>query len=986
MFSNRSFKTLINTSNLINISTSMTMLGKLDTFNDGFKTLLDTEYFENIATRLDDKSDSKFSNSRLVYSMNGNMLQYDNTDLIINLLLQIRAIQNGQNSFVKSVSTVKDQVIDQLQRELLFAKSYLNDSQINQIKVIVGNNGSNEDDFNKLLSSLYKNLKKKIVETDKNKKLNNISYNSIEDNYDPLTKKVLKNTENAERLSTRVNLINIETNKEQVEELKVKLSEKLNRVYEKNIEESVRDSYEILSKKEVDEKVLDRLIENIKIEEKEVLKTLQKEKKQKEIQKILREELEQIYETNVEQSLKDTKEVLTKNEVNTEVIERLLSTTNTVLGSKEKLSKQKELNLDVKGKYDPLTEKVLKKTEKTERLSTRVNLINIETNKEQVEELKVKLSEKLNRVYEKNIEEFVKDSYEVLSKKEIDEKVLDRVIENIKLEEKEVLKTLQKEEKQKEVQRILKNELEQIYKANVEQSLKDTKEVLTKNEVNTEVIERLLSTTNTVLGNKEKLSKQKKLNLDVKGKYDPITEKVLKNTEKAERLSTRVNLINIETNKEQVEELKIKLSEKLNKVYKKNIEESVRDSYEVLSKKEVDEKVLDRLIESIKIKERETLKTLQKEEKRKEIQRVLKKELKKIYEINVEESLKDTREILTKNQINKELIERLCETTNTILNARKEIKNDYNPLIKKILNKTENAEVLNKKVNLINIETNNENVSFLKNIKNVLETNTRKNTYRIINKGINILNDEYISNFAYNKNSNNETIEKIENEYLDKIIKKYKINTVFKETNTKSMRREINSKRLNYLKSESSKLEDTLGIVGSKLSNMVPVNKKMSILDTNKIIGKKLTPEDNTYADTPSFSKVYYNDAVEHIGKNFLTDVSGSLGNDLSQPGKLVHKAPIKLPEPKEDDKDMYEGQSVLESQLLGKSYPNVPEKSNYNQLSSNRNVMNEEKTKRLIRDYVSDLDLNIDSISRKVMNRIEKMMQTDRRRFGMFR
>ena len=982
MFSNRSFKTLISTSNLINISTSMTMLGKLDTFNDGFKTLLDTEYFENIATRLDDKSDSKFSNSRLVYSMNGNILQYDNTDLIINLLLQIRAIQNGQNSFVKSVSTVKDQVIDQLQRELLFAKSYLNDSQINQIKVIIGNNASNEDDFNRLLSSLYKNLKKKIVETDENKKLNNIFYNSIEDNYDPLTKKVLKNTENAERLSTRVNLINIETNKEQVEELKVKLSEKLNRVYEKNIEEFVKDSYEVLSKKEIDEKVLDRLIENIKIEEKETLKTLKKEEKQKEIQRILKKELEQIYETNVEQSLKDTKEVLTKNEVNTEVIERLLSTTNTILDVKEKLSKQKNLILDVKGKYDPLTEKVLKKTEKTERLSTRVNLVNIETNKEQVEELKIKLSEKLNKVYEKNVEESIKDSYEVLSKKEIDEKILDRVIENIKLEEKEVLKTLQKEEKQKEVQRILRKELEQIYKTNVEQSLKDTKEILTKSEINNEIIERLLKTTNIVVRPKKEIISEKVIEKN----YDPITEKVLKNTEKAERLSTRVNLINIETNKEQIEELKTKLSKRLERIYEKNIEESVRDSYEVLSKKEVDEKVLDRLIESIKIKERETLKTLQKEEKQKEIQRVLKKELKKIYEINVEESLKDTKEVLTKNQINKELIERLCETTNTILNTRKEIKNDYNPLIKKILNKTENAEVLNKKVNLINIETNNENVSFLKNIKNVLETNTRKNTYRIINKGINILNDEYVSNFAYNKNSNNETIEKIENEYLDKIIKKYKINTVFKETNTKSMRREIHSKRLNYLKSESNKLEDTLGIVGSKLSNMVPKNKKMSILDTNKIIGKKLTSEDNTYADIPSFSKVYYNDAVEHIGKSFLTSVSGSLGNDLSQPGKLVHKAPIKLPKPKEDDKDMYEGQSVLESQLLGKSYPNVPEKSNYNQLNSNRNVMNEEKTKRLIRDYVSDLDLNIDSISRKVMNRIEKMMQTDRRRFGMFR
>ena len=109
---------------------------------------------------------------------------------------------------------------------------------------------------------------------------------------------------------------------------------------------------------------------------------------------------------------------------------------------------------------------------------------------------------------------------------------------------------------------------------------------------------------------KEKLSKQKKLNLDVKGKYDPLTEKVLKNTEKAERLSTRVNLVNIETNKGQIEELKVKLSEKLNRVYKNNIEESVRDSYEVLSKKEVDEKVLDRVIENIKLEEKETLKTL----------------------------------------------------------------------------------------------------------------------------------------------------------------------------------------------------------------------------------------------------------------------------------------------------------------------------------------------------------------------------------------
>ena len=52
-----------------------------------------------------------------------------------------------------------------------------------------------------------------------------------------MTEKILNRTENVERLSTRVNLVNIERNREEVEELKTKLSQKLERVYEKNIEE-----------------------------------------------------------------------------------------------------------------------------------------------------------------------------------------------------------------------------------------------------------------------------------------------------------------------------------------------------------------------------------------------------------------------------------------------------------------------------------------------------------------------------------------------------------------------------------------------------------------------------------------------------------------------------------------------------------------------------------------------------------------------------
>ena len=189
------------------------------------------------------------------------------------------------------------------------------------------------------------------------------------------------------------------------------------------------------------------------------------------------------------------------------------------------------------------------------------------------------------------------------------------------------------------------------------------------------------------------------------------------------------------------------------------------------------------------------------------------------------------------------------------------------------------------------------------------------------------------------------------------------------------------------MKNESGALENTFEIVGKKLSNMIPKNKKISTLDFNSIINTKRTVEDNSYIDLPSSPMVYYNDAVERIGQNLLTGINNTPGNFSGTTEKMVHKAPVKIPLPKDDDdRDVYEGQSVLESQLLGKSYASMQQGNNRNKLSSNKNVMNEEKTKRLIKDYVSELDLNIDSISRKVMNRIEKIMKTDRRRFGMFR
>ena len=44
----------------------------------------------------------------------------------------------------------------------------------------------------------------------------------------------------------------------------------------------------------------------------------------------------------------------------------------------------------------------------------------------------------------------------------------------------------------------------------------------------------------------------------------------------------------------------------------------------------------------------------------------------------------------------------------------------------------------------------------------------------------------------------------------------------------------------------------------------------------------------------------------------------------------------------------------------------------------------NERLTRRIVDEYVNSLDINVESLSRKVLDRIEKILRTDKRRFGM--
>lgn len=133
---------------------------KFDVLSRSLTTLIDIKCFDNILARINTKAEvPQFNN--LVYSVAQDKMQQESIDLIIKLLMQVRTFQNGQNSFVSNASTIKNQITEQLHRELLFAKPYLNFSQINQIKEVIENNTFSKDDFDKLILSLSRNLKKK---------------------------------------------------------------------------------------------------------------------------------------------------------------------------------------------------------------------------------------------------------------------------------------------------------------------------------------------------------------------------------------------------------------------------------------------------------------------------------------------------------------------------------------------------------------------------------------------------------------------------------------------------------------------------------------------------------------------------------------------------------------------------------------------------------------------------------------------------------
>lgn len=149
--------------------------------NQGFKTITSTmnvglaDYFMPIAginsfcSRILNRGNSGFNNDgyfdrvSLIYNLpqNEDEEQSTNSDVVVNLLLQLRAFNDEQNSLFNNKNVIQQQIWNQIERKLVFINDNKAKVQIKKLKENFSKKLSNNKDFNNAIESIANNLKKK---------------------------------------------------------------------------------------------------------------------------------------------------------------------------------------------------------------------------------------------------------------------------------------------------------------------------------------------------------------------------------------------------------------------------------------------------------------------------------------------------------------------------------------------------------------------------------------------------------------------------------------------------------------------------------------------------------------------------------------------------------------------------------------------------------------------------------------------------------
>ena len=353
-----------------------------------------------------------------------------------------------------------------------------------------------------------------------------------------------------------------------------------------------------------------------------------------------------------------------------------------------------------------------------------------------------------------------------------------------------------------------------------------------------------------------------------------------------------------------------------------------------------------------------------------------KNELKEVIKentLNIENQIYD---IVSKRQISK------------YNNLETEITNRYNKLTKKVI-----SDIFN----------NHE----LIDVKNIKKNNSIYSTYNEIEK---VINKENVRNNVLNKIIDHKIIdnETINNKIIENKITKE--NKIFKNIN-KNIKNQKESVLTNLLKNLSftenilnstNKLSPEMHVLNYKNENnyikdVIKEDKEeiinlQNIIKNPKIINVTSSRTNRNKileSDSTDYNMSYYNDMVEKIGQPSLTSVDLNGRNEISfSEPNIIYKTPIRMPSSKDsisDELDIKNAEKLFESQLDSSLQKMSLEKSNKEVKQAHfKTEDNERLTKRIVDEYVNSLDINVESLSRKVLDRIEKTLRTDKRRFGM--
>ncbi|BED93042.1 MAG: hypothetical protein RsTaC01_0985 [Candidatus Paraimprobicoccus trichonymphae] len=934
-----------------------------------------------------------------VYNLNRFNFDYAKLDSIMDLLLQLKANQDDQNSIFQNNTVVKQQILDQLKNEVVRVQNGLTKTQTEKLKV-VSNNNFDVKTLDQLLKSLSEDSKKKI---DKKKIIKNEIVNLTEEKNN-ISKKIVNKTGNLTNfINNKENFIDniYKTNVEHIKKLlKNNLKENVFEFfcsgnYDKILSNSLED---ILNKVKTSKFNLINK-DNVNNIKNNVLKTNKNLIKQNNIRKINNNLfLEDILNTKKIKVTESNHNKSTKASTLVSETEKIFLKNITKANVRNLIEKRKYKDLE-NSKYFNLNRKIIEikkikekhvELENLEKLVNKNKLIHARdlAKKSIISNLntkEIKLDKKIDilaNVINKNL------MSEILS----DKKILD--IRNVKTNIFKKFKTRVIDLKKKKLEIKSKNQYEKDLRTIQENELK------LKNSEN--VVTKISKVKNTL----DLISKISKSN------------SIIKVFSERKNIETINNLIN----------KKSYLS--IDRINKKNISESVKNFFEVReNKKEIIKKLdlsssITKNIISKKNKIFEKVNENINKFIKNKIENSIKTKIKKTFLNNYANIRNFESNIIYKTSKNKIIVDRNLKTI-----TKNEFLNKNYELEKNILNKKSIIKNIFSHKNKI-FEKVNENISkFVKvKTKNGIKTKSKKifvNDYTGAK--------DFESNLIYQKSKNKviageklKTVTKNEILNKDYELEKNILNKKLTVTNKKSIKRK--SKKAveniinNILKTNNKNILKTNKIISSletknvdihdfynlTLKNNIQkikkaknfVSKRKTKFFSSKILASRIfrTENKNLYRDIIQNKLFYYNDSAENVNNNNLVKETYLFNNKNFYRNleykKMAHKDPIplkkiinseiekskKVKTKKEKDPDIKFIKKVIDSP---KNMNNKFLYPNNSKLKFKEKHLSEDDVKDIIRSYMSDL--NIENISQIILDKVDQKMRLDKKRKGIF-